>query len=621
MRLVPLVVVSLLAACAADQPPATTCTGLDPEACLLPWPSSAFLVTDPTSRTGYRVNLPMDAMPHDVHGVSVDPAPWNRWDGFSPMTSLLAEFASVIDPSPLPTWHDPGHSLDPGSPTVIVDVDTGERVAHFAETESSPEVAPGHTELYLRPVARLAEGHHYAVGIRGLVNGDGTDVAVSAPFKELRDRPSTSFTRDVLTPLAGAGVAPETLLLAWDFRTGSGETAWGDLLAMRDDALALAGDGGLGCAITSVVEDPTDPEILRTVEGTFTVPDFLETAPDGTLRLSRDASDNPRSIGTHEASFTAIIPRSVVPGSAPIWIYGHGLFSQRDEVTRDFARATASQGGAIAVATDFTGLTDADLGDVLGAYLDLDKLPGILDRLRQGLIDTLVLPRTMAGACRALPAFAINGQAIAGGTDRDYFGNSMGGTLGSTLAALSPDVARFALGVGGMNLPVMMPRATGWSRIEAFFRTAYPRRLDRDLLVVMSAEEWELVEGSFAPHVLADRLPGVDEPRQVLFQVGLNDTSSTNIASEMAARTIGLPQLAPPAQEVWGLAQSAAPVSSAFVLYDLGAPPLPDTTLAPDQANNVHEGVRRDPRAQAQIAAFLHEGGSVVDTCGGPCVP
>jgi hypothetical protein len=444
---------------------------------------------------------------------------------------------------------------------------------------------------------------------------------VSAPFQELRDQPSTSFTRDVLAPLAGAGVAPDTLLLAWDFRTGSGETAWGDLLAMRDDALALAGDGGLGCAVTSVVEDPTDPEILRTVEGTFTVPDFLETAPDGTLRLARDAAGRPRSNGTHEASFIAIIPRSVVPGAAPIWVYGHGLFSQRDEVTRDFARATASQGGAIAVATDFTGLTDADLGDVLGAYLDLDKFPGILDRVRQGLIDTLVLPRTMAGACRALPAFTIKGQAIAGGADRDYFGNSMGGTLGSTLAALSPDVARFALGVGGMNLPVMMPRATGWQQIEGFFRIGYPRRLDRDLLIVMSAEEWELVEGSFAPHVLADRLPGVDEPRQVLFQVGLNDTSSTNIASEMAGRTIGLPQLAPPAQEVWGLEQSAAPLSSAFVFYDLGATPLPDSTLAPAEANIVHEGVRRDPRAQAQITAFLHQGGAVVDTCGGPCVP
>jgi hypothetical protein len=37
--------------------------------------------------------------------------------------------------------------------------------------------------------------------------------------------------------------------------------------------------------------------------------------------------------------------------------------------------------------------------------------------------------------------------------------------------------------------------------------------------------------------------------------------------------------------------------------------------------NAVHEGVRLDPRAQAQITAFLRTGGSVVDACNGPCSP
>src|SRR5579871_2386984 len=83
-------------------------TGLDPDQCLLPWPSSAFLVEDSSTRTGYRVSIPQDAMPSTDNGTPVDPAPWNRWDGFTPMTTLLAEFPSVIDPATLPTWHDPG---------------------------------------------------------------------------------------------------------------------------------------------------------------------------------------------------------------------------------------------------------------------------------------------------------------------------------------------------------------------------------------------------------------------------------------------------------------------------------------------------------------------------------
>jgi hypothetical protein len=72
---------------------------------------------------------------------------------------------------------------------------------------------------------------------------------------------------------------------------------------------------------------------------------------------------------------------------------------------------------------------------------------------------------------------------------------------------------------------------------------------------------------------------------------------------------------------VWGLAQQAAPLDSGYVVYDMGATPLPEGTQAPSVDNGVHEAVRRDPRAQAQIVAFLQAGGAVTDTCSGPCSP
>jgi hypothetical protein len=72
---------------------------------------------------------------------------------------------------------------------------------------------------------------------------------------------------------------------------------------------------------------------------------------------------------------------------------------------------------------------------------------------------------------------------------------------------------------------------------------------------------------------------------------------------------------------VWGLAPAASGVASAYVVYDLGAAPLIEGPEAQPAPNIVHEGVRRDARAQAQIVAFLRAGGSVTDTCGGPCGP
>ena len=68
-------------------------------------------MADATTRTGFRVELPAALMPINTGGQAVDPAPWNRWDGFSPMATLLAEFPAVVDPAPLPSWHDPGASL------------------------------------------------------------------------------------------------------------------------------------------------------------------------------------------------------------------------------------------------------------------------------------------------------------------------------------------------------------------------------------------------------------------------------------------------------------------------------------------------------------------------------
>jgi hypothetical protein len=376
-----LVVVAGCAKSSGDRAPGG-CTGLDAEACLLPWPSSAFLVADATRRTGFRVSIPAASMPMNDNGERLDPAAWNAWDGFSPMTTLIAEFTSVIDPAPFASWHDPGASLAVDSPTVIIDVDSGERIAHFAEIEDSPQVATGHTTLYVRPAARLQDNHHYAVGIRGLRTKDGAPVTPSAEFAVLRDGHESAidadwYTRDVFAPLARAGVDRASLLLAWDFRTASGETAWGDVVAMRDDAFAMAGAAGLGCVVVSSVEDPSDPLILRRIDGTITVPNFL----DGN-RIARDAAGRPKIVGTTEAPFTALIPRSA-GAKAPIWIYGHGLFSQRDELLRDNTRNIASRGGAVIAGTDFTGLTGADESTAIGAFLDPSTFPDIVDPLRQ----------------------------------------------------------------------------------------------------------------------------------------------------------------------------------------------------------------------------------------------
>lgn len=150
------------------------CENLNPGSCLLPWPSSRYLVEDATTATGYRISIPMDATPTSRRGPHVDPSIFDRFDGFSPLTTMMTVFDGRIDTSSLASELAIADSLLDSSPTVLLDAETGERVPHFAEIDEWPSVDPQHAPFYIRPAARLRENARYIVAIRRLVHEDGS---------------------------------------------------------------------------------------------------------------------------------------------------------------------------------------------------------------------------------------------------------------------------------------------------------------------------------------------------------------------------------------------------------------------------------------------------------------
>ena len=81
------------------------CNPLGGESCLLPWPSAAYLEADPSTPSGFRIDLPIEAMPVNTDGVAIDPAPLDaRWDGFSPTGPMLAMFPEGVSPDGLPSF-------------------------------------------------------------------------------------------------------------------------------------------------------------------------------------------------------------------------------------------------------------------------------------------------------------------------------------------------------------------------------------------------------------------------------------------------------------------------------------------------------------------------------------
>jgi hypothetical protein len=595
------------------------------ESCLLPWPSDRLLMADPSTPTGRRIGLTDSQMPKSSGGTPVASADFRTWDGFSPMSSILVQLEAIVAGDQFVDWQHTDQSLLAESRTILLDAATGQRVRHFAELSEGAGLDPERSSLYIRPAQRLEEAHRYIVAIRDLRRADGTPLVAADPDGHVRSLAAhaevdkDAFLTDVLAPLEAAGLDAGELVRAWSFTTASGASAWGDMLAMRDATETALGSTGVGCTITSSSDTSADPAVWRTIEGTITVPQFVGPFPG---RLNRNPAGVPSATGMKEVPFTAFISRGAHDAFVanhqrlPLVTYGHGLYTSRGEVFNDAVTKLADAYPMIFVASDYTGLTDGDIGNVAGALVDLSSFPAVMEQLEQSTIAMMMLPRSVASFCADQPEFQIDGMSVVDGAQRYFYGNSQGAILGISMAALSTDMQQFALGVGGISYPVMLPRAVQWPMLEQILSAGYPRRLDRDLLLVMSEHYFDKVEGaSFATHVLANPLPG-SRINNVLFQVGWDDPNTPTVACELAARTMNLPQQSNAEHPITGLPTYGEQSPSGYVVFDFHVSPSPPIGPIPPAADNiVHEAIRRTPCAQKQLGEFLRAGGVVSDDC------
>src|SRR3990172_129597 len=156
------------------------CEILNQADCLFPFPSSRYLEKAKT-KTGWRVAFPQDAMPpvsvrtaaNFFLGVRfpLDPTHLNTHDGFSPTVQILMNFpggadlalsdAAILRQS---TRTFDLRSLESDSPTLLIDAQTGERIAHFLENDvgATGEFLARQATI-LRPARSLDPGHRYIV--------------------------------------------------------------------------------------------------------------------------------------------------------------------------------------------------------------------------------------------------------------------------------------------------------------------------------------------------------------------------------------------------------------------------------------------------------------------------
>jgi hypothetical protein len=609
----------VLVACGGgDDPPGDrdACNPLGVEdQCMMPWPSMAYATADTATATGWRLDLPVEAMPENIDRVPVDPAPFNRWDGFSTMGPILARFPGGVSAAGLPPHTDPARSLAADSPILLLELATPPvRVPFFAEVDMNVN-DPAERTLIIRPLVRLDPSSRYGVAILDTVqSASGGALPVAPGFAAVRDGGRLDHDRwdqttagfDALfAAIEAEGVPRSRVVLAWDFVTASNEWLRHDMTEMVTQGKAMIGDAGANLSFTAEMQTPGIS--YRRYTGTYDSPNFLSNGEADTSVMLRDADGTPRAMGMRDARFAAIVPSCVanLPLPRPTILFGHGLFGSAEDYLNDgLVLDLAEDFCFVIVAGDFIGLTERQLALAPLAANDVNKAFWISDKLQQAIVDFIALENAIRGPMRTAPEFLYMGQEVIDPTRLYYLGGSLGGIMGNTFMAYDETIRKAVLAVPGGNWSMLFERSSAWTLLQGAAQGSYPDLGLGQMLIALMGMTLEPVDPLTTAELVRIDPPAAN-PRQVLLWEAIGDSLVTNIATELVARTMQLPVTGPSVKEVWGLETSTAQVPSGFTIVDEHATPLPSMFNVPEDDNGTHSDCNRRGALLREAEAFL----------------
>ena len=609
------------------------CDNTNPDHCLLPFPSSAFLDSDSGTTTGYRLDIDGQAIPDSASAPSEDFHMLDFKDGHSPSTQVFTTFSSLPDISGLASQDSIHLSSLPDHNSLLLNMDTGQMTEHWVEISSRTQ--EGEPPLvHVRSLGGLDHNTQYAVAFRGLSDENGDPIEPFPGFKALRDglvtdnqqieslRPSYET---MFTSLSEIGYERQDLISAWWFHTASTQSITGDIISMRNDATQRLGDNGIGCNVTSVIENyAEDNTTLRRISGTITTPHYLEsTYPPTPMTRSEDGT--PKFNFLTEVVFTVTIPMSAAESSqpAPLVVLGHGFLGNGEGMVSGF-RGWANDSGVATIGTDFKGWSsDGDFDAVTFGLMNVNYLQHQSERLQQSVINHLAMITTIKGVCSDIPEFHHNGVNLVDTTDIDYMGVSLGGIRGPSMLSLIPEIDRGVLWVAGSSFGFIAERSTQYTQFEELFSSplAYESTMDRSILIALMQSMWDTTEPETYLPFIDGGLDGELHPYEVLYVVSINDAQVTTLSADRASRTSGIPVLANSTYYPHGLDIVDAPASgSAIVYFDGNFPAVPSGNIQGPMAYHslAHNQVLGYGPAVDLATDFLLSG-QITDTCSGEC--
>ena len=645
--------------------PAADCQPFSSTPCLLPFPNNLFTVHDSTSATGVRVHLPAAAMPANKKGQRVSVAAYDRNDGFSPGSAMIVHVPGLDNPTAFARTGAVGllnmsKAFARAQPIVVIDEATGRRQLIYSELDSNaPD--PAHTNLMIVPGKALTDGHTYIVALRNLRDAAGHIISAPSWFAKLRDgrrlpaaeRSQKQRYRRIFLALKRAGIALPSLYEAWDFTVASRRDLTGRLLAIRNNGFAQLGDTNLADrvpqghapAFTVTSTSALNSQITKIV-GTFQVPCYLTTcgptAETGFHYSSTKPDATPTQIPGNVATarFECLLPKSASHAHpARIALYGHGLLGDMSEVESSWVTALITGDNMAFCATNWWGLASGDEALAIHASQNLDLFSVLVDRLQQGVLNTLFLGRLLLSpqGLATNSNFQSSNRPVIDTSHLYYYGNSQGGIEGGLTTAVAPDWTRAVLGVTGIDYGNMLiQRSVDFTPFKQLLDASYPDLSMYPVITDLMQQLWDRGDpDGYAAYMTSHPLPGTPA-HTVLMQLAYGDFQVSMYAGMAEARTIGASAVAPALDAVrsrdahlfYGIPTiTRYPFTgSAVEIWDSGpgrVQPPPVGNIPPTAASNnndPHQDPRDTPSAQSQISAFLEPNGTVINVCGGsPC--
>lgn len=567
------------------------CDPTDPTACLLPWPSNAFVSPDPATATGLRVTLDPTAAPgdEDITGLL-------RADGFSRVSPIVAGFPARLEP------------LSAGdAPVRLVVAEPGDgfgaAVPVWYETFGAYDATVGALVTYpARPLAANAE-HVVAVLDSLTYVGGGhpeadaaTRVALGlAPPETAEDYALAAYHAPARQALTAAGVDLAHVARVWDFTTRSADDPRADLVVMRAACLAALDDGDASVVIDAVTTPDGGP-IAAIVKGRITgLPYFSDDAG----RLARDDAGALTATGTYAAPFRAVVPAGT--GDYRVVMYAHGTGGNVDDSSFD---ALVAEHGAAKIGLEIDGWTEAALGATVNDLLTpVSGAERVTNKVLHSDAGGSAVLRALSGSLGdALAAATIGGVANpAVGRRPDaarpiWAGGSLGGTVGLVFGNLEPSIAGGLLNVPGAGLTHWLPRSSIYALLEAALGQRFPTAADLNLVAAMAQLAFDPMDGANWADARADAPP-------FLVQQSIGDPVLPNVGSDLVATSLGCVRVGAELRPIAGVETVDEAVGRSAITQFLVPEDPEESALA------VHGFAARNglagQAARAQFTAFL----------------